>query len=176
MDLIKAANEWAKAEIVSSMFFMFFGLSYILISIACWKVGNTPLTEALYIPLLIAGGLLLSAGISFYFSNKSKLNNFETEYRANAAALIKAEKSKTESTIKTYQNVALKVFPAIVILAILISLLISNPTVKAICIAIVAFLSVLVILDSQALKRIKTYYQKLQLADESLRKTDANNS
>lgn len=166
MEIIKAATEWAKAEIISSIFFMLFGLIYILVSVGLWKLGSTTLAKALILPLLIAGGLLLSAGVSFYLSNKSKLNNFETEFKADSSSVIKAEILRTESTMKTYKNVALKVFPAIIILAILISFFISNPTVKAICIAIIAFLSVLVILDSQALKRIKTYHQKLELADD----------
>lgn len=166
MEIIKAATEWAKAEIVSAIFFMLFGIFYILGSIGFWKMGNTPLTRALFIPILIAGGLLLAAGISFYISNKSRLANFETEYNTNSAALINSEIDRTASTINTYENVALKVFPAIIFVAALVAVFISNPTVRAISIAIAAFLIVLVILDSQALKRTKAYHQQLELAKE----------
>lgn len=164
MEIVKAATEWAKAEIVSSTIFMLFGLAYILGSIGFWKFGNTPLTKALFIPLLIAGVLLLGAGISFYLTNKSALANFETEYNDNPTAMINSEIDRTKSTIKTYENVALKVFPAIILLAILVFCFISHPIVRAISIAVIAFLIVLVLIDSQALKRMKVYHNQLESA------------
>lgn len=168
MEIIKAATEWAKAEIVSSIFFMLFGLAYTLGSLGFWKFGNTPLTKALFIPLLIAGGLLLSAGISFYLSNKSILANFEKEYNENAAALIDSEINRTKSTMKSYENIALKVFPAIIIIMVIVFILISNPMIRAFSVSIIAFLFVLVLLDSQALKRIKTYHHQLEIVKEQL--------
>jgi len=163
MEIVKVATEWTKAEIVSSIIFMLFGLSYMLGSVGLWKFGQTPLTKSLILPLLIAGVLLLSAGISFYLSNKSRIANFENEYKANPSTLINSEFSRTASTIKTYETIALKVFPVIILVAALVSWFISNPIVRAISIAIIAFLFVLVLLDSQALKRIKAYHQQLKL-------------
>lgn len=164
MELLNAAIHWAKAEITSSIFFILFGLVYLVAAIACWKFGNTPLFKALIIPMLIAGGLLLGAGVSFYLGNKSKLSSFEIDYITNPSAFIKSEITSTAQTIKTYENVALKVFPLIILTATFIVIFISIPLVRAICIAIIAFLSVLVLLDSQALKRIKTYHQQLKLS------------
>ncbi len=169
MEILKAASDWAKAEIVSSIFFMLFGGVYLLAAFGFWQWGNSPLTKALVIPILIAGGLLLSAGVSFYLSNKSRLTSFETSYKTHPSALIESEIERTAQTIKTYENIALKVFPAIIVVAALLSAFISNPIIRAICIAIIAFLSVLVILDSQALKRIKTFHQQLELAGQDLR-------
>lgn len=166
MEIIKAATEWAKAEVASSMIFMLFGLIYILGSIGFWKFGNTVLTKALVIPLLIAGGLLLSAGISFYLSNKSLLANFETDFNKNPVTVIEAESKRTASTINTYEKVALKVFPAIILVSALAAFFISNPIIRVISIAIIAFLSVLVLLDSLALKRMKTYHHQLEIAKQ----------
>jgi len=170
MEIIKAAEDWAKAEMVSSIFFMLFGLAYLYASISFWKLGTTQLSKALIIPLLIAGGLLLSAGISFYLSSKSKLADFEKEYNENTSAIVKSEIKRTKSTIKTYQNVALKVFPAIIVVAALVYIFISIPMVRAICIGLIAFLSILILLDSQALKRMKTYHHQLELAEGELHK------
>jgi len=164
MEIIKAATEWTKAEIISSVFFMLFGLAYMLGSVGFWKIGNSPFTKALVIPFLIVGALLLSAGIGFYLSNKTRLANFENEYNENPSEWINSEIDRTESTIKTYENVALKVFPAIIVLSALLAFFIANPTVKAISIAVIAFFVVLVVLDSQALKRIKVYHNELKLA------------
>lgn len=163
MEIIKAATEWARAEITSSFFYMFFGVAYIIGSFALWKSGNTPMTKALIVPLLVAGGLLLSAGIGFYLSNKSRLTTFETDYLANPSTFINSEMTRTAGTIKSYENVALKVFPAIILVAALVYFFVSNHTVKAISIGIIAFLLVLVLLDSQALKRVRVYHDHLKL-------------
>ncbi len=165
MDILKAATVWAKAEMVSSIFFMFIGGVYILSAIGFWQLGNNALTKALIIPIMIVGALLLGAGISFYNSSKSLLSSFETEYKTNPSSLIKSELDRTTRTIKTYEKAALKVFPLIIIIALLMVVFISKPTIRAIGIAIIAFLIVLVLLDSLALKRMKTYHQQLELVE-----------
>jgi len=169
MDILKAASDWAKAEIVSALFFIFFGVVYLFAAFFFSKRGTTALTDALVIPIMVAGALLLIAGLSFYFSNKSKLTNFEKAYKTNPSAFIESEIERTAQTIKTYENVALKVFPAIIAVAALVSVFISSPIVRAICMAIIAFLIVLVLLDSQALKRIKTYNQQLEVVGQDLK-------
>lgn len=163
MDIITAANQWARAELVSAIFFILFGLAWLFVSFACWQWGSTALTKALIIPMLLAGLLLAGAGIGFYVSNNAKLKSFESDYKNNPSELITSEIERTEQTIKTYQNVALKVFPAIIVIALLVCLFVSYPLVRAICIGIIAFLAVLVLLDSQALKRMKVYNQHLQI-------------
>lgn len=169
MDIVSSAQHWAKGEVASSRYFMLFGVVYIVIAFCSRQMANTPLTQALYIPILLAGGLLLAAGIGFYFSNTTKLKNFATDYQADPTAMVESEITRTAQTIKSYENVALKVFPAVILLATLVAMFISTPVVRAICIAIIAFLSVLVLLDSQALKRIKTYHQELELVENKLR-------
>ncbi len=169
MEIISAANHWAKGEITSSIFFMLFGVTYLLIAFYFKQMGTAALHKSLFIPMLVAGGLLLMAGISFYFSNKSKLANFEKDFTANPTAMIQAEIASTNKTIKTYQNVALKVFPAIILVTALIAIFVSNTSIRAICIGVVAFLFVLVLLDSQALKRMNTYNQHLVTAERAVK-------
>lgn len=174
MEILNEATRWAKAEIVSATYFMMFGIVYLFAAIGFWQLGSSSLTKALIIPILVAGGLLLGAGVSFYRSNQNKLKSFETEFTTNPSAIIKSEMARTTSTMKTYENVALKVFPLVILVAALLAVFMSNPTFKAICIGIIAFLAVLVLLDSQALKRIKSYHYQLELADEKFR--NANSS
>lgn len=170
MEIVKAATIWTKAEIVSSMWFMFFGVVNILVAIGFWKFGNVEILKALILPLLIVGGLLLGAGISFYLSNSSRLSNIEKDYHNDISAWINSEFEKTESTIRTYENVALKIFPGIILVALLIIVFVAHIKVRAICIAIMVFLLTLVLLDSRALKRIKTYHKQLELVQLDLLK------
>ena len=167
MDIITAATNWAKGEITSSLFFMLFGICYLVVAYVLTTImGASQLTKALIVPMLIAGGLLVMAGMSFYFSNKSKLKNFESDYKANPTAVVKSELANTAKTMKTYENVALKVFPAIIFIAVLISIFVDTPMVRAISIAVIAFLAVLVLLDSQALKRMKIYHEQLEQVEK----------
>ncbi len=169
MEIIKYFNEWAKAEIIASFYFMFIGLLYALGSFCLWKIGEAPLSRALIIPLLVSGILLLGAGVGFYVSNKTKLNNFEMDYKSDPEKVINAELERTSSTIKTYENVALKIFPIIIIITALIASFTSNVNVKAIGIAIIAFFLVLVLLDSQALKRMQIYNRQLNVMQVDLK-------
>jgi len=170
MEILKAATEWAKAEITSSIIFIIFGIVYIIGSVVLWKIGNAPLAKATFVPLLIAGVLLIGAGVGFYVSNTSKLKNFESEYNTNPAEFIRSEMVRTENTMKTYENVALKVFPLLIVLAALVAFFIPNIRIRSICIAVIAFFVVLVLMDSQALKRMKTYHSQLKLESIELKK------
>lgn len=87
MEIAKVGVEWAKAEVVSSIVFILFGLLFLLATFGFWQYGKTEIARAFIIPTLIAGGLLLAAGISFFVSNKAKVNNFETEYKADPTAV-----------------------------------------------------------------------------------------
>lgn len=168
MEIIKAATKWTKAEMVSALFFMGFGIVYLSIAIYFWQFGEREFTKALFIPMLISGGLLLSAGLSFYLSSRSLLKRFESEYKADPNTLIQSEIVRAEKTIKSYENVALKFFPLVLVVAILLYIVISSTLIKAICIGIIVFLSAIILLDSQALKRMKTYYQELKLEEKEL--------
>jgi len=169
MEVVKAADKWAKGEIASAIAFILYGLSFLLVGLGFCLYGEAALHKALSLPMALAGGLLLGAGLSFYLSNKARLKNFESEYRANPSAVIKAELERTEKTIGTYKNVALKVFPAFVLVAILLLVFVSKPLVKAISIGVIAFFAVLILQDSQALRRMKTYHQQLELIERELK-------
>ncbi len=161
MNIVAAANKWAKDEITSSYFFMLFGILYLLLSVALWQIGDSTFQQALVLPFLVVGGLLLAAGISFDVSNTSKLKNFASDYANDPSGVITSELERTEKTMGTYRNVALKVFPGFILLAMLLFFLVASPLVKGICVAVVAFFAPLVLLDSQALKRMQVYHAAL---------------
>ena len=59
MDLLKLSIEWAKAEVFSTRFFIFFSIGFLIASVGFWQLGKTDLAKAYVIPTLIAGILLL---------------------------------------------------------------------------------------------------------------------
>lgn len=163
MEIVKAANDWAKAEIFSAQIFFSFGVLFVLVSAGFWQLGNSELSQTLIYPILVAGALLMAAGIGFYFSNNKRLANFEADYKANPVTFLDSEIARTEKTIKSYENVAFKVFPGIIVVALLLIIFVDSPFWRAINIAVIAFFAVTILLDSKAHSRTKAYHEQLRL-------------
>ena len=88
MEILKAATDWAKAEVFSTPFFILFGVLFLLASIGFWQLGKTDMARAYIIPTLVAGTLLLAIGLGLFVSNKSRIASFPNAYNSNAAAFV----------------------------------------------------------------------------------------
>ncbi|WP_299627168.1 hypothetical protein [uncultured Tenacibaculum sp.] len=162
MELLKFAIEWTKDEISSSKIFILFGILFMSASIGFWQLGKTEIAKAFIYPILIAGILLLMTGFGFYFSNKSRLSNIESNYSGNPSAFVESEIVKTEKIMNSYENIAFKIFPAIIAIAALLIISTDKAIWRAICITVIAFLTVLLVLDINANARIKNYHKELK--------------
>ena len=96
MEILKIAVEWAKAEVFSTRFFIFFAILFIIVSIGFWQLGKTDIAKAYIIPTLVAGVLLLTIGLGLFFTNKSRIKEFETAYNSDSSAFIASEIARTE--------------------------------------------------------------------------------
>ena len=67
MELLKLATEWAKAEVFSTRFFIFFAILFLIASIGFWQLGKTDLAKAYIYPTLVAGLLLMTIGLGLFF-------------------------------------------------------------------------------------------------------------
>ena len=103
----------------------------------------------------------MTIGLGLFFTNKSRVIQFEKAYHANATAFYESEMERTEATLKEYQNVVFKGIPVIMILASLGILFLHNPIWRAICITTIAMLVVILLVDGTAHGRIKNYQEKL---------------
>mgnify|MGYP001111742544 FL=1 len=99
MDILKAATDWAKAELISTPFFILFGLLFMATSMGFWQWGKTDLARAYIIPSLVAGLLLLTIGVGLFYTNKSRIIQFEKEFRTDSTAFYQSEIKRTESTL-----------------------------------------------------------------------------
>lgn len=166
MDILKTAIDWAKAELFSTPFFILFGLVFIGASIGFWQLGKTDIAKAYIIPSLIAGILLSTIGIGLFFTNKSRIKEFETAYNKDASAFIKSEIIRSESTLKEYKTIVFKVIPIIIILAALLIIFINTPTWRAISITTIATMLVILLVDGTAQARIEVYKKQLELENK----------
>lgn len=161
MEIVKVATEWAKDEIFSSKIFILCGILFVIASIGFWQLGKTDVAKAFIYPTLVVGIFLLMAGVGFFFSNKARLSSFEADYKTNPSVFVETEIARTKKTIGEYQNVALKVFPAIIAVAALLMVFVDKPIWRAICITVIALMVCMVWIDMNAKARIEAYHQQL---------------
>ena len=167
MDLLKAAQEWARAEVFSARFFIIFATLFLAASAGFWQMGKTELAKAYVIPLLVAGVLLMTIGLGLFFTNKARITQFEKAYHQDVSAFAASEIARTESTLKEY-TLVFKVVPMIIIVAALLVIFINTPTWRAIGITTAAMMIVILMVDGTAHARIEAYYEQLLLVKNRL--------
>lgn len=164
MNVLKLAIEWAKAEVFSTRFFIFFAIGFLIASIGFWQIGKTELAKAYTIPTLVAGLLLMTIGLGLSYTNKSRIKQFEKEFNADATSFYQSEIKRSEGTLKEY-TIVFKAIPILIIIAAALILLINTPTWRAISITTIAMLTVIILVDGTAHSRIENYYKELKLLD-----------
>ncbi len=142
MELLKLATEWAKAEVFSTRFFIFFAIGFLIASVGFWQLGKTDLAKAYTIPTLVAGILLMTIGLGLFYTNKSRISEFEEAFKADEIAFYQSEIERSESTLKEY-TVVFKVIPILIIIAALLILFVNTPTWRAISVTIISMLIVI---------------------------------
>ena len=164
MELLKLATEWAKAEVFSTRFFIFFALLFLITSAGFWQLGKTDLAKAYIIPTLVAGILLLIIGSGLYYTNIQRVKQFEKDFNTDASAFYQSEIERSEGTLKEY-TIVFKVIPILIIIAALLILFVNTPTWRAVSITTIAMLTVILLVDGTAHSRIESYLKELKAVD-----------
>ena len=128
MDILKAATDWAKAEVFSTSFFIIFGILFVLASIGFWQLGKTDMAKAYIIPTLVAGALLVIIGIGLIYSNKTRISSFPSDYKQDPTAFVQSEMDRADGTLKEYKNVVFTAIPIIIVVAALLIAFVNAPS------------------------------------------------
>lgn len=169
MNILKTATDWAKSELFSTPFFILFGVLFILASVGFWQLGKTEIARAYIIPTLVAGVLLMTIGLGLFFTNKSRITQFETAYNSDASTFIASEIKRAEATLKEYQTIVFKVIPIMIAICSLVILFIDKPIWRASMITTIAMLVVILLIDGTAHARIDNYNQQLLSVEKELK-------
>ncbi|MDC0874008.1 hypothetical protein OAP64_00035 [Flavobacteriaceae bacterium] len=164
MELLKLATIWAKSEVFSTRFFIFFAIGFDITGFLFWLFGKTDLAKAYIYPSLIAGLLLLAIGLGLFYTNKSRIIQFEKEFRTDSTAFYQSEIERTEKTLKEY-TVVFKGIPILIIISALILLFFNSPTWRASSITAIAMLIIILLIDGTAHARIENYNKELKRLD-----------
>ena len=162
MELLKLATDWAKAEVFSTRFFIFFAILFLIASFGFWHLGKTDLAKAYIIPTLVAGILLLIIGSGLVYTNIQRVKQFEKDFNTDETTFYQSEIKRSESTLKQF-IIVFKLVPILIIVAALLILFIDIPTWRAISVTTISMLIVILLIDGNAHARIDSYYKKLKL-------------
>jgi hypothetical protein len=161
MDLLNLSTEWAKNEVFSTRFFILFAILFFIASVGFWLLGKTDLAKAYVIPTSVAATLLMIVGLGLFYTNKSRIRQFNEEYNTNYISFYESELKRTESTLKEYK-VVFKVIPILIIVAALLILFLNSTTIRAISITTIAMLIIVLLIDGTAHSRIESYNKSLK--------------
>ncbi|WP_236970379.1 hypothetical protein [Membranihabitans marinus] len=170
MDILKTATDWAKAELFSTPFFILFGVVFMAASLGFWQLGKTDIARAYILPTLVAGVLLTIIGLGLFFTNKSRITQFETAYNEDATAFVESEIQRAETTLKEYKNVVFTAIPLIIVVCALVLFFVSSPIWRASMITTLAMLVVILLIDGTAQARIDEYSKELLQARQEINK------
>ena len=165
MEILKLATEWAKAEVFSARFFIFFAILFLTASMGFWQLGKTEIAKAYIMPTLVAGLLILAVGVGIFFANKSRVTSFAEAYNANPTEFVKSEITRTEKSMGEYRTIVFKIIPFIIVAAALLIFFVDKPIWRAIAITTIAMMVVILLVDSNANARIEAYNKQLELVD-----------
>lgn len=170
MDILKTATDWAKAELFSTPFFILFGLAFMAASWGFWQLGKTDMARAYIVPALVAGALLTIIGLGLFFTNKSRITQFETAYNADASAFIAVEIERAEATLKEYTIIVFTAVPLIITACALVILFVKTPIWRASMITAIAMLIAILLVDGTAHARLDAYHKQLLSAQKEIKK------
>ena len=166
MEILKIAIEWAKAEVFSTRFFILFAILFIIASIGFWQLGKTDIARAYIIPTLVAGILLMTICLGLFYTNKSRITQFEAAYNSDASAFVKSEIARAERTLNEYKTIVFKAILLIIAACALLILFINTPIWRASMITTIAMMVVILLVDGTAHARIDNYYKQLIEAEK----------
>ena len=162
MDIIKFATDWAKAEVFSARFFIFFALLLLAGSAGFWQLGKTEIARSFIVPALVTGILLLAVGVGIFYANRSRITSFQEAYEKDAAAFVQSEMQRTDKSLGEYRTIVFKVIPMIIVVAALLIVFFQNPTVRAASILTIGMMVVILLVDSNANARLQEYRAELE--------------
>lgn len=166
MDILKTAIDWTKAEMFSSAFFILFGLVFLSASIGFWQIGKTEVAKAFIIPTLIAGGLLLIIGLGIFIQSFDRVTSFVDAYNSNATAFVASEIERAKKVLNDYRIAVFRVIPIIVTCCAVLILFLDTPIWRASLITIIAMMSTIMIIDTNANARLENYQSDMKGALE----------
>ncbi len=162
MDIVKTAVEWTKAEMLSSSFFVLFGVMFVLGSAGFWKLGKTELAKAYTVPFLVAGILLLVIGLGIFFQSYGRVTSFPRAFDSDPQAFLASELARAEAVLAQYKVAVFRVIPLLIVLCAILYLVLDGPIWRASFVSAMIMLALILVVDTNANQRLEGYQKALK--------------
>ena len=166
MDILKTSTDWARAEVLSSSFFILFGVCFLVAGWGFSHLGKTDLSRAYIIPALVAGVLLLVIGLGIFIQSQSRITSFAAAHNADAAAFIEAEIARADRVLNDYRIAVFRVVPLIIAVSAVLIMCRQAPILRASLITTIAMMAIIMVIDTNASARLTVYKERLQAAED----------
>ena len=161
MDILKAALDWARAEMLSSTVFILFGLVFLCASFCFWQLGKTGVAKAYVVPALVAGTLLLIIGVGILYQSYNRVTSFAVAYNTDSVSFIDSQIENADRVLRDYQIAVFRIMPVVIAIAAILFLFLTSPLWRASLVTTIAILAVIMLIDTNANARLEDYRQKL---------------
>ena len=132
-------------------------------SIGFWQLGKTDIARAYIFPTLVAGVILMTIGLGLFYTNKSRIKEFETAYNYNVSTFVESEFLRIEKALNEYRTIVFKAIPFIIMASAVLIAFVDKPNWRASAITTISMLVVILLVDGTAHDRIEEYKQQLEL-------------
>jgi len=160
MEFIQHAINWCKGEIFEGSMFAIYGTVLVLVSMLFRKIGNTPFTKAMFIPLLVVGLLCIIGGTSLVISNNKRIREYQKAFEINRQEFVKSEKERTDNFIKWYPY-TMYVTSVFIVIGIGCYLFWGGAWGRALGLSIILLGLSVLFLDHFSEERAESYHQKI---------------
>ena len=161
MDILKTSTDWARSELLSNGLFALFGVMFLVASLLFWSKGETDIATAFVFPMLVAGVLMLVLGGGLFYGTWKSLAGFSTTFADDDARFVALEVERVDRTIAQYGTAVFNVMPLMISVAALLIVFVHIPVWRAAFITAIIFLSLIMLIDSNANARLEGYKTKL---------------
>ena len=96
VEFVQLTLDWCRGEIFEGTLAAIFGLVVATGAFLFWKLGDTPYSKALFVPMLIVGLLYLAAGIGLVIVNNERIAEFPEQYARSPAEFVTAETARVD--------------------------------------------------------------------------------
>ncbi|HEY9047890.1 MAG TPA: hypothetical protein VIN08_18410 [Ohtaekwangia sp.] len=160
MNFFHHSSTWIKGELLEAILIASFGILTMVSGFLFWKLGTTPNSKALLIPLSVTGIIYSAIGVSMLVSNNKRLVSFEKSYRQDERAFVLSEQKRVEGFQYGYtisKIVASVFFP----LTLLLFWWSKSPQVQGWGIGLALFALAGLVVDYFSQERADTYYRAI---------------
>lgn len=160
MNFFNHTSAWIKGELFEAVLIFSFGLATILAGYLFWKIGTTPSSKALLLPLVITGIIYAGIGGGMFASNNKRIKAFELAFQQAGKPFVQSEKARVEGFQYGYlisKIVATLFFTA----TLLIFWSTKNPVWQGIGIGLALFALAGLVVDYFSQERADIYYKTI---------------